>query len=92
MSQEYTKPEVEHRATIYSNYDHELDKEVEKFLLEENAFARHSAWEFNACVWYDKARNEWFSEVWRYGSNKGVLRGTTAMDVINEANLKWGRE
>jgi len=75
--------------TIYSNFDHCLNKEVEKRMMEEpNESYTHCAWDFNAQVTFNG--KVWKSEVWVYGSAVETFEGETVMDVINEANERYG--
>lgn len=89
MSKTDERFEVE--ESIYSNFDHVLNKSVEESLKNDSSlFSRHPAWNFNARVYFENGK--WFSEVWRYHKIVATLEGDSAKEVIDQANLKWGDE
>lgn len=52
---------------IMSNFDNEINREVEKTLKSGSYFAQHSAWDFCGYVWWDD--NKFKEEVWFYGAH-----------------------
>lgn len=79
----------EHPYGLYSNFDHELDSDVQAILeKDETKFSRHAAWEFSALV--GKYGDGWISVVYRYGSIAAVLGGASAKEVIDHANRIFG--
>lgn len=85
-----TLPPTEIRPSVYSNFDHMLEDDVVKELelSPGECFARHAAWDFNGSIWTDG--KQWFEEVWVHGSLVETLTGDKPMDVIEEANRKYG--
>ena len=87
---ESNAPEKE-TERIYSNFDHELNKESKEFLqTHPDYFARHAAWNFNGLVWFSKGK--WYEEIWIYHSIEEVLSGDTAEEVIRQANDEYGND
>lgn len=77
------------KDTIYSNFYHEFDPEVEKQLLgDPDSFAEHAAWDFYGKVWFDGV--QWVEEVWRYRSVSAIFYGSSAKDVIEQAIANYG--
>jgi hypothetical protein len=77
----------ENIGTIYSNFDHELDKDAEA-KLRAGAEGHHTAWDHFGVVWFD---GEQFVEaVWRYGAEVARVRGPDLLAVIAQVNDEWG--
>ena len=77
------------KMNIYSNCDHELDAAVAAHLRSQpTKQAHHNAWNFNALISWDGDR--WVSEVWQHHALVDNLIGEEIMDVIEEANEKYG--
>lgn len=77
-------------GALYSNYDQELDAKVEE-VLRFNPLAMvasHCAWNFIGYIWFDGQK--WHSEVLQYHQTVNHFEGSSAMDVINEANSTYG--
>lgn len=74
---------------IYSNFDHEINKEVIAYLQDHPTFyGVHHAWNFVGYVWYEDGR--WYEEVWQYQKVVNKLAAWTAEGVINLTNVKYG--
>jgi len=75
-----------------SNYDHEIDEEFEAVLRQNQnkIFGRHSAWNFNALVWFDGKVFQ--SEVWQYHEVVGYCSAASLKELMNIHNDAYGSE
>ncbi len=77
--------------SVYSNCDHELDKEIVKELKENpGEQEQHAAWDF--CGYISWNGKQWENEIWRHNYIIEVIKGDEIMNVINDANDKYGSE
>lgn len=77
-------------AVIYSNVDHVLrDDIVAQLEAHPDWFAQHAAWDFCGWVWRD-ADGRWHEQVMVYGAEAAVLDGATPLEVIAQANGRFG--
>lgn len=83
------KPDNRLEDTVYSNFDHKLDKSIEATLQDNpTVYASHTGWDFCGHVWYSNGK--WYEEVWRYRSVVETIIGLSIMEVIKETNEKYG--
>ncbi len=77
--------------TLYSNYDHELDTEVEaKLRAAPDVSAAHHAWDFNGRVWW--TGTVWREQVWRYRQPVAEYESTDLRALIAHVNGEHGHE
>lgn len=77
---------------VYSNLDHEIDKEVSDMLAKRpnELYSQHSAWSFCGYVWFDG--EVWREEIWQWKSLVEVLSADSLEDLIEKANNSYGRD
>lgn len=76
---------------VYSNFDHELNKEVaEKLKEDKNLCARHYAWDFCGNVWYMEGK--YFNLINRYGHEIDVIMSPSIEECINLTIEKHGNK
>ena len=81
----------EELGSVYSNFDHELDKEImAQLMANPKCFARHAAWNFNSLVWFDGKL--WHEEVWRYNCPMREYTGEDLKELIDEINDEYGHD
>lgn len=74
---------------VYTNADHTVDEDVIGQLQgDEGLVAQHSAWDF--CGYVYKRGDIWVEEVWQHKALVEVLEGSSPMDVIDQANTRYG--
>lgn len=70
--------------SVMSNYDREIDRDIEARLKVEKVFARYAGWNFNGRVWR--------CEVWVYGKPREVVEAETLEGIMEKVSEKWGSE
>ena len=84
--------DAEELSAVYSNFDHRIEEEVVRQLMEKpgKSVAQHAGWNFSGHVWYDNG--QWFNETWCYRSPRHLFIGATVNDVIEQALDQHGRD
>jgi hypothetical protein len=85
-----TRPVIDLGASVYSNYDHEIDNKVVFELQAGDCFAFHAAWEYCGCVWFVPASRKWVEQVERYTVTLEYIIGDTVEEVIKQTIDKYG--
>jgi len=78
--------------TVMSNFDHEIDRSIERRLRESEAFSRYAGWNFNGRVWWDRAAGEWRCEVWTYGVPHEVIGAEALEEIMQKVCADYGWE
>jgi hypothetical protein len=79
-----------HIGTVYSNFDHGLDTDVaDRLAAEDGTAAEHCAWHFHGDVWREGTR--WYNYIMRHQSHVATIEGDSCLDVIDQANDRFGR-
>lgn len=84
------KPEME-GAIAYSNFDHTFNLSEEE-IKDSACYHQHAAWNFCGYVWFDKEKNLFIEEVWRYKTIIKTYEDESLSDLIETVNEKWGYE
>jgi hypothetical protein len=79
---------LEDLGTVYSNFDHVLEKAIAEKLALGGSRASHAAWDFNGIVWFEDG--VWFEKINRYQHHETTLEGATLEEVLSEANGRFG--
>ncbi len=73
---------------VMSNFDHEIDREVESKLRKGGFYAYYSAWDFHAEVWFDDSKFKCM--VRQHHSHVDTLEAETLEEIMKEACTKFG--
>lgn len=83
------RPRRETAEGIYSNCDGVLNTAVVAELESNDMLcAFHAGWNFCGYVWF--AGGRWHEQVWQYGEPVAQLEGDGPLDVIGQANDRFG--
>ena len=74
--------------TVMSNFDHLVDKKVERTIKASGEYALYSGWNFCGYVWWNDP--DWFCEVWVYGECRETIWEETLEDIMAEVSEKYG--
>lgn len=74
---------------VYNNFDH-VQRLSDEELKKSGKRHQHAAWNFCGYVHYDE--DKYKEDVWQYGTLIETLEGTSIMDVVTQANDKYGSE
>lgn len=85
-----TRPALCIEASVYSNFDHEIDNAVVYELQAGDIFAFHAAWDYCGCVWFVPAARKWVEQVERYTVTLEYIIGDTVEEVIKQTIDKYG--
>jgi len=87
-----TKPTRQTDNSVYSNFDHELDKDVvdELKAAPGEVYAQHAAWQFCGYVWFDG--KDWHEDVWVHGSLAETRSEEKLEDLIDSVNRSYGHK
>ena len=72
---------------IGSNFDMELDRQIEARLLSEPSCATYAAWEWNGIVWYNHG---WHMEIWRYCAHITTIHADSLDALQDKAVSTFG--
>lgn len=72
-----------------SNFDHTIDSGLEED-LKAGKIGRHSAWNFNAYLYYKDGK--FYSEVWVFHEQQETFEANTLQELMDLANEKYGYE
>jgi hypothetical protein len=77
--------------TIYANFDHRPDEDVKRQAMDRpgEKFG-HAAWNFFGYVSYQDGI--WREEVWRFNEHIDTVEAADLMEVIREANQRYGSD
>ena len=75
---------------VMSNFDHEINKDIEVRLKNEKVYSGYPGWNFHGEVWYEQ--NQFHCEVWVYGSIKEVISEDTLEELMESVSDKYGCE
>ena len=73
---------------LMSNFDHEIDEEVEAKAKATNIVVEYPAMNFYGSVWFEE--NTWYCKVLRYGCHVETIKGDTPKDIMEEATDEYG--
>jgi len=73
---------------VMSNFDKEIDRDVEKQLKEGNCYAGYPAWNFHGTVYYKD--DKFYCEIWTYGFPNELINAETLEEIIELASDKYG--
>jgi hypothetical protein len=74
---------------LMSNFDHEVNKDIEKELIENNNLkASYPGWEFHGICWYKD--NNFYCRVMRYHSIVGYYKADTPEELMEEISGIYG--
>jgi hypothetical protein len=73
---------------LMSNFDHAVNKEIEKLLIENNMKADYPGREFHGTCWYHE--NGFYCRVMRYGSVVGYYKADTPEELMEEVSSIYG--
>ena len=76
-------------GTIMSNFDHVIDDGAEEKLKAGGVYGGYAAWNFYACVWYDK---KFKAMVKQYGVWIDTIEGDTLYEIMGIASKLYGYE
>lgn len=77
----------EYEDEIMSNFDHTIDREVEKAIKGKTLYAQYSGWNFCGYVWW---AGKWHCEVWTYGSPDRVISADELEEIMTEVSGSYG--
>ena len=75
---------------VMSNFDHEIDREVERELKERESVACYPAMNFCGWVWWSRASQQWLCCVMRYHQHVATLRSESLEGIMEQACEEWG--
>lgn len=89
---EYSKVPDDYERTdeLMSNFDHSVNKNVEREMLTSKKYSSYPAYNFFGKVWYENGL--WYCEVWVYGSHRGTVTGDSPEDIMNTLSNQYGQE
>lgn len=73
---------------VMSNFDRQIEKDIEKELKETLSYAGYAAWDFHGDVWYEDGK--FYCEIWRYHCHVNTLEADTLEEIMEEASEKYG--
>lgn len=76
---------------VMSNFGHEIYDTVADELKAKPAFAQYSGWNFCGYLWYDKTKQTYHCEVWRYRSHVETVSGAL-QDIMEEVSSNYGQD
>ena len=76
--------------TVMSNFDHSIDRDVEKKIKETREFAQYAGWDFCGYVVWDN--NKWQCEVWVYGSPREIITADSLEDIMDKVSKEYGNQ
>lgn len=76
-----------------SNFDHTIDIGMSDTLkANTNTFGRHAAWNYNGLVYFDKEKNKFIEEIYRYREHIDTREADTLEELFLQVNIKHGDE
>ena len=75
-----------------SNFDGSIDDGMEDKLKSGKFYGSHSAWNFCGTVWFNKADNRFYEEIWHYRSYQETFSGESLEKLMDKVNEEWGDE
>ncbi len=76
--------------TLMSNFEHSINKEVEKKIKGQKIYAQYTGGDFYGYVWYDN--NKWNCEVWRYNFHIETITKDSLEEIMEEVFSEYGSE
>jgi hypothetical protein len=78
------------KEDIMSNFDHVIDREVEKELKENRCYSKYPGWNFSGNVWFQD--NKFYCEVWQYHCHVETIEGDTLEDLMENVCCEYGAD
>lgn len=82
--------DIKNIGEVMTNYDHEIDRDIETKLKEGNCTASYPGWNFHGTVLYDGANFQ--CRITRYSVQVDVLESPTLEGIMKEACERWGND
>ena len=90
--QEKYKNYYETTESVMSNFDHEINRDVEKELIENECYADYPGWGFFAQVVYDRDRKLFICYVNQYHCHVDTIEADTLEEIMETCCNNWGYE
>jgi hypothetical protein len=74
--------------TVMTNFDHTIDRKIEKKLKKQKSFSGYAGYNFYGYVWWDK--NKWSCEVWRYNSHVETVSADSLEEIMQQVSNEYG--
>ena len=75
--------------SVMSNFDHEIDHDVEQKVKQGGHYADYPAWNFHGTVWFD---GKFKCEIRRHHCHIATLEAETLQEIMDEASASWGMD
>ncbi len=75
---------------VMSNFDHSIDREIEKRLKNENVYAYYPGWNFCGDVWYDEENKMWNCLVWQFHIHIETIEAETLERIMEVCCERYG--
>lgn len=75
---------------IMSNFDHKIEKDVEKEIKNKSLFSAYPGWNFSGKVWWQK--KEWHCEVWTYHNYQETISSKTLEEIMEKVSKQYGSD
>ena len=73
---------------VMSNYNHEIDRDVEEQLKSGEYCSAYPAWNFHGIVWFDSGL--WKCMIEQYRVHIETIVAESLEEIMEEASLKYG--
>ena len=73
-----------------SNYDHVIDRKIEKKLTKGNYCAGYPGWNFYGTVWFDKKRKVFCCQIECCGVRVETIEAKTTKEIMDLACATYG--
>jgi hypothetical protein len=74
---------------LMSNFDHEIDRDIEAYIKGKPLFSRYAGWNFNGKCWWD---GDWNCAVWCYGSHVDTITKPTLEEIMEAVCSEYGSD
>lgn len=81
---------TKHVGKVATNYDHSIDQNVAVKLVDADAFATYSGWDFNAQVWIED--EHFHAKVCHYREHVATYSALSLKALMVAVSDDWGHE